>query len=355
MLSLSETTVVNTQSNGLLLNLTLGINDFNLLKRFTDIANNENDTFIFLKSGSVTDMYGNDISEQGGMAVQASLVIPDRTNPVLDSFSLNVDTGVIVLTFSETVNASSLKVTDITLQSDLTNTSSYYQLTGGSGSTLNQPEVSINLTVEDLNAIKQIRDLTTRFNNTFISVTSNVISDMVNLILIEVPRNNALGLQPGAFTQDTTSPILQSFSLNLTSEELGLTFVETVSARDIVLSRIMIQSSDNGTSVSLTATSGVSENDSTVITIFLSTMDLNNLKLDVNLATSSDSTQLVLLPSAVRDMAFNPNMEQTLIEIDFYPDNVQPLLENYIFDLNTGLIRLYFDEVVNVSSLDIGA
>ena len=346
--------VLNTTMNGLVLNLILTADDLNLLKQLTDIANSVDDTFIFFKSGSVTDVYGNDIDEQNGRTVQASLVLPDNTHPVLDAFSFDLDAGVLTLTFSETVNVSTINVTEIILQSHSNDSDFTYQLTGGVSSTINQPIVTISLTIEDLNAIKEIRGLATRFNNTFISVSPDTIVDMAGFNLTEVPEDGALGLLPAAFTQDTTRPLLLSFSLNLTSEELLLTFDETISVGDTVLGRITLQSGgENGTSVTLTPSSIVSVNDSTLVIIFLDTVDLNRIKLDTNLATVRDNTQLQITSGAVRDMANVANMEQVLNATQFYPDFVSPSLENYLFDLNSGLVLLNFDETVNATSVDI--
>ena len=345
---------LNTLMNGRVLELILTADDLNLLKSLTDIANSVDDTFIFLKSGSITDMYDNDIDEQSGRTVQASLVLPDNTHPVLDAFLFDLDAGMITLIFSETVNASTINVTEITLQSHFNNSDFTYQLTGGVPSTINQPTVTVNLTVEDLNAIKEIRGLATGFDNTFISVTPDAIADMVGFNLTEIPPDMALALLPDAFTQDTTSPVLLFFNLNLTTEELTLTFDETISVRDTMLARFTLQSGgENGTSVTLTSFSSVSVNDSTIVTIFLNTADLNRVKLDTNLATRPDNTQLVIALGAVLDMARVANMEQELNVTQFYPDFVSPSLENYLFDLNSGLVLINFDETINATSLDI--
>ena len=342
-----------TTMNGLTLDFILDSDDFNILKSLTDIANNVNDTFIFFNSGAITDMYGNDISEEDGRTVQASLVLSDITHPELDTFTLDINSGVLSLTFSETVNVSTLQTAEITLQSSANAPEFSYTLTGGISSTLNQPIVTVSLTSEDLNEIKMIRGLATRRNNTYISITADAVSDMVGFNLTAVTVDSAL--RANRLTADTTSPVLLNFSLNLTSEELVIVFDETISYVDTVLVRFTLQSDPNGTFVTLSDASTISMNDSTEITIFLDTSDLNRVKLDTSLATSSSNTQLLMVRGAVRDMAGNPNMEQTLDTGVFFPDFVSPSLENFLFDLDSGLILFNFDETINASSLDISA
>ena len=342
---------LNTTENGLFLDLILETDDLNMIKSLTDIANSVDDTYIFLQSGAITDVYGNNVSEEEGRTVQASSVRPDGTHPELDSFTFDLDTGVLSLTFSETVNVSTLDPREITLQSAANATDDTYQLTGGIGSTLNQPIVMVNLTIEDLNAVKEIRGLATRRNNTYISITPDAISDMVGFNLTAISPESALrALQ---FFQDITSPMLLSFTLNLTTEELRLTFDETISYNDTVLTRFTLDSGPNSTYVTLTDASRVSMNDSTIIVISLDTVDLNRIKLDTTLATELGNTRLSIDVGALKDMAGVQNMDQTLGADFFYPDLVSPSLETFLFDLDSGLIMLNFDEAINASTLDI--
>jgi hypothetical protein len=338
----------STSSNGLRIQLTLLQEDLNLLKSLTNIATDVNDTFIFLRSSAIADMYGNAVSDITGVTDQADEVVVDETNPELDAFSFDLNSGTLYLTFSETVNTSTLNTSELILQSAMMGSLSTFQLQGGDISLPNQPVVSINLTIEDLNAIKAIRDLATSASNLYLSAGEGTILDMVGLNLTE-----ETGLEVTDFIQDTTSPELLSFRLNLTSEELTLTFDETISAIDTNLLLFTLQSEENSTSVTLSASSQVSVNDSTVIVVSLSTSDLNRIKLDTTLATNVDNTQLVLAAEAVRDMAMQPNVLQILDTDLFYPDLTPPNLEMFVFDLNTGLVRLIFDEAINTESLDI--
>jgi hypothetical protein len=99
----------------------------NALKADSDLAVSRSSTFMsIVDGGSITDMAGNTLTAIGNSsAMNAAAHTGDRTDPTLESFTLNLDTFVLALTFSETVNASSLALRDaryrqtgITLESD---------------------------------------------------------------------------------------------------------------------------------------------------------------------------------------------------------------------------------------------
>ena len=325
--------------------------DLDLLLSDTSLGTNVNNTFLFLFSGALTDMYDNDVDEMGGQTVQASLVLPDSTPPELSFFSFDLNNGLLLLTFSETVNASSLDPTAITLQSSSSSTMYSYTLTGGNATTDNTPEVTLQLTVEDLNEVKRIAELATSLTNTYLSAEAETIYDMAGFNLTIIPNDTAK--LASDFVQDTTNPVLLSFTLNLTSEQLALTFDETVSYSSVVLRLLTLQSGLNGSAINLTDSSTVSESNSTIITVFLSTQDLNRIKLNTDLAVSISSTYLTIAYETLRDMASVPNLEQTLLADNFTADMNNPYLETFLFDLDEGLITLNFNEAVNASSVNV--
>ena len=67
-------------------------------------------------------MVGNCVVEtNSSQALQVSEYDPDITRPELRAFDLDVDSGNLTLTFSETVNVTSLDVTQITLNNGIEN------------------------------------------------------------------------------------------------------------------------------------------------------------------------------------------------------------------------------------------
>ena len=336
--------------------LYLSLDDTNAIKALDNLATDRNNTFLIFREGAIEDVFYLPISEEDGYTVQATQVIPDTTQPMLESFTIDMDEGLLVFTFSETVDGVTLDPTLFTLQSSASSPTMQYMLTGGTPTLDATPIITLQISIDDLNAIKAIRGLATELTNTFVSVDEGGILDMtgLNLTMSVVPTSRN-------FTPDTTPPELVGFVLNLTSNELILTFNETVSSlpSDVVMNRITIHSTENNTfgGVTLTSSSTVVSNDSTEIIIALSPGDLNRLKVDTDLATSVSDTYITIEVSAFVDMATvaNGNQEQTVMADDFEEDLVSPSLTEWSFDLNRGIICLTFDEAVDVSSLNINS
>ena len=106
-------------------------------------------------------VYRSPRSQNDGL--QARRVIEDQNRPMLLEFEFDLNQGLITITFSETVEAGSITVTDFTFQSDLelvpANGSVFYNLTGGEVISSDGPIIAILLSDFDLNEIKLDREL----------------------------------------------------------------------------------------------------------------------------------------------------------------------------------------------------
>ena len=284
----------------------------------------------------------------------------DLVRPTLLSFDLNMNNGMLSLTFDETVNGSSLMSSEILLLESPSNESSFQlMLSGPSFVTSNFTTViSIPITDSDLNEIKRQRGLATDRSNTYISFGESLITDMnFNSIL---PRNDTSALQVSNFTSDTTPPELLRFDLNLTSELLVLTFSETVRVETLGISHIVIQNAFASGPEFYRMLSGgeVLSNDSTVVVIRLNTDDLNEIKIRTEVATSENDSYISFINMLIQDMNGNQNMPISTINpqqvSSFAEDEIEPLLESYALDMDgDGSLTLFFSESVNVSSLDV--
>ena len=336
--------------------LLLAQDDVNAIKALRDLGTDVNNTYLIFREGAIMDLFYLSNSEEDGYTVQATSVIPDSTPPQLNSFTLDLDDGLIVLTFSETMEAASFDPTALSLQSAASGPALMYTLRGGSVLSLEDtPYISLELTPADLNAVKAIRGLATNRVDTYLTLAVGGVQDIVGLNVTGVSADSAL--QANAYTTDQTPPILMSVSLNLTTNELILTFDETISALadDAIVERISIKPDANDTTigVSLTNSSRVVSNDSFIIVIQLGAMDLNRIKLNTGLATDCSNTFVTVERDAFIDMSTNRNgnLEQTLLADKFEEDLVSPTLSRWSFDLNQGCIQLRFDEPVDVTTL----
>ena len=363
-LQLTEASSSSDSPNSTQITIDIGKQDLDDLKRLTEVATSSNDTYLSLNSTAIADMSGNPVTPIPiSLGIPVTLFTQDMINPELVAFGLDLNTGILTMTFSETVRAASLNISAITLQcSEIQQPLDIRILSEGLppelsfSNSMDDPILEVNLGSDDLNAIKAIYQLATTPNNTYLTITEGAIFDMVGLDLVAVPPDSAIPAI--SYLEDTTEPFLTSFSLNLTSEVLTLTFNETVNVDSFNVTQLFIQSSPNISMamafLPLTDYRAVSTENSTVISFLLAQDDLNDLKLDTELATDLDNTWLQVFSSAVHDMALEPNYVQpTVIQVDsFEEDNVDPMLVSFVADLNRGLLVLQFDEPVNVTSLD---
>ena len=376
--------------------------DLDVIKSFPNLASFRSNTFLAITSAAVNDTNENPVIEiSQNMPQLVSMYTPDTTRPELMRFELDLNRGALIFTFTETVNGSSFDPREIVITNDGVLPSLQYRLTGGDWNQVFNRTLHLNLSITDLNRLKQIINLADNQATTFIFLTSQTVRDMesnsMSNEIVEIQISE--GMMAGDFIFDTTSPQLSSFSLNLSSEILILTFDETVNASSLLISQITIQSeilvlndgsdmiesgsgsgsgSGNGFNVSgsgmnllipesvfmFTTLTSSHENssfstsqDSTVIVINLGPDDLNSLKLQTGLATEASNTFISFSNTTIADMNGNlvENISQTQAEqVDsFYPDLVSPILVRFDLNLTSELISLTFSEVVNASSINV--
>ena len=332
------------------------IDDFNMLKKLRGLATDTSNTYITIDAGGIVDMNRNPVTEiNSNKSLRADSVESDVTDPRLVEFDLDMNTGQIYLTFDETVEASSLRLTEITLQND-TDPFTTYTLTGGISTMEDSTVIIVNISFFDLNEIKKLRTLATSDVDTFITLTNLTLVDMNDNYLTSLPS----GLMVSLFTNDTTPPELISFILDLNSGNLTLEFSETVDTNTFDITAFTLQSSANvsesidsynlGTPYLLTG-------DEVVIVQLLQYTDFNTIKSKGELGTSTANTFLTITELAITDMIGNPvdpiDSEFGLKALRVIPDMIQPELESFDLDMDEGTITLTFSETVNTSTLDV--
>jgi hypothetical protein len=345
----------------------LSPDDLNELNRHPNLATDPENTFISLDVTAVMDTDGNEVTAiPPSNATGTDVVVQDRIRPVLSRFSFDANLGFLHLTFDETVNGSSLIVEEITIQSELNITANYsmYTLTNGSmvvtidNRTIYDPVITIALSLVDQNSIKSDTEIATFEEDTFLVLTDFAVMDMFENYVIAIQNTSALEIETGQYFQDITSPTLEMFTLDLDSGELLLYFSETVSAMSLAIDTVTIQSSPGDSNDTFTLTRGVvSGEDSPVLTIYLSAIDLNEIKLDRSLATDISNTAISITGRTVHDMAIIPNYVQpnSIWASEFTNDTTQPILEFWIVNVNTSEIVLFFSETVEIDSFDVTA
>lgn len=146
--------------------------------------------------------------------------------------------------------------------------------------------------------------------DTFLSVLAGATVDLSGLESQEV--NSSTPLPVITVMPDSESPSLLSFELDLDQGELELTFndvvdVDTLDPRRITLRSDLFTSLDEAT-YTLTGGTSPSEN-GFVITVRLSTVDLNAIKARTALAVNGTETYIELTPEAIDDVFGSPVVE----------------------------------------------
>ena len=330
--------------------------DLNALKQLTNLATDGSNTFLEVVEDAIFDYAGNGFNETE--ALEDGEFVADGTNPELLSFELNLDTGTLMLFFSETVNASSLDVTMISFQSmEIFRTGEVYSLTNSVVELFNAPVISVSLSTEDSNALKQLENIANDLTSTFLTLGENAIVDMNDnpvetiLDIAALPASN--------YTQDITRPVLERFGLNLTDDTLTLYFSETVETSTLDVSQITLHSMQTGGEVVVLIGGFTTSLDGPVVVIELPTFELNILKTNEDFATSTMNIFLSLTAATIQDTDENPVVPISpltpLPTAEFQPDFTSPVLEGFDFDANQGVLTLSFSETVRVNTFNASA
>ena len=342
-------------------NITLHLEreDLNEIKRNDNLTTSIDNTFLSFDELFLVDMNGNSIVPVvPPNLTQAADFIEDTVDPGLESFHLNLTQGVLYLTFSETVRSLTLEPSSFALQSQNDSANISYELTGGIILSPNSPEVTLELTLYDLNNIKRIRDLATEENNTYITVTTSGMRDMNNNSIVAISQDDALEAQ--LVTPDLKNPTLQSFALDLDSDILWLTFDETVLVSELNVTQITLvnaETIENMTSMYPLQNSRLlpGRGDDAVVPVLLSRLDSNEIKKLTDLATNESDTFITLSSRTITDMNFNPVIRVSPARqvTNYTEDTTRPQLEMLWVDMDARTLFLYFSETVNVSTLAV--
>ena len=353
----------------------IGHEDLDAIKNIRDLATREENTLLIITDSAISDNAGNSVvPRMHHDAQRVDVYTPDTTRPELYSFDLDLNNGRLILTFTETIKIlDSLDVTQITLQNEImrddNDTLSYYTLTSDlpyPSTTMDEDSrvVFIRLGFTDLNAIKYRSILATDNTSLFLSITNQTVVDLNDREVVSEEGN--MGKRVRILTPDKTGPVLLSYSLNMTSTTLILTFNETVNSSSLDVSKIAIQHSNTSSlsyhSSPLYLTPGLNQtytdsDNNHILIVHLGHADRNELKRRRNLAISNDTTYLVATPEALSDMNGNSLVaipDGNAKQVDEYtPDILPPVVTGFSVDMDLGLLVITFDETVQASSLQL--
>ena len=339
---------------GHVLIIQLSDTDADAVKLDTGLGTSRDNSFLSLSSSAISDMNSNDIvTISSSDALRAAVYVIDESDPVIISYDLDLNVGTLSLTFDEAVDANTFNVSGLTLVNRASQYTVAHTLTTSVHSTENGNEITVTFSKADLDSITSLTSLAAGPSSTFLAATKYTVRDMRQNQLSEISANSALSVT--TYTEDNTNPILDSFSLNLSTAELSLTFTESVLATSLMPTEITIQSTDSGgTSVLLSGGSLGSQQAGAIVTLVLSEEDLNAVKLETGLGTSVDNTFIAFTSSAISDPAANPVIPVPATgahqAAGVTQDSVPPVVRSFSLDLDERTLSFTFDEPILTGS-----
>ena len=279
-------------------------------------------SYISLGAGVLKSVDGA-ASEPNHRGVLASSFTADSLKPILDSFSLDMDEGVLELRFNEPVNRSTFDPTGINLQQDSNQGygGEYYILVRDGMSIVGGTEpvnrslafgetfaFNVTLGTTNLNAIKAKFPLCSTSSYTRLAVSVPILEPTTR----RAPDDACSGASTRAsrrviYTADTTRPELSSFSLDMDEGTITLYFSETVDVSSFDVTQGDVAAAEREHErvgvLHLRPTSYVGATDVADPTLTFSDWDINAIKLEPRLGVSVATTHLILTKATVTDVS----------------------------------------------------
>lgn len=344
----------------------LGSVDLVNLKTTGLLASSQNTTFVALDYGTVLDMANNSVVVvPSSQAVEVSQYIANSNLARLRNFSLDMNAGVMVLTFTDLVNPSTFVASGLSLQSSMSVTSSLSinRATLSSTSTSNSSvgfTMTVYLSEADIVAIKLATATARALGSTYLMLVGAVLDYRGNDVLAVT---NGFAMRAWAYTADTTPPQLTGFSFNASDVSLVLTFSKAVLDSSMSVVAVTLQNAGSSATASLVlsvdATHAVNSVDFKQVRVVGSVADQIGLKSQPTLCTSAGNCYVSVTSLLVTDL-----IGQAVVAIStsaalavnvFTADTIAPVIVSFDLSLTAQTLTLHMSKVVNASSLNSAA
>ena len=291
--------------NSNIITILLAQSDIFKLQSNLDLATGANNTYISTDSAFATDIEKRAVLAISNLnALKITSFYPDTTAPSLLHFSIDMDSGRLLLTFSEPILLSSVDPSQLLLHNQASQERSSLGLSNETN-ILTTAQTSLTLELEilqlDLNVIKNATNLAIDTGSTFLSFTSEFLTDTnFNAIVAVAPD---AGIAASDFVLDTTPPKLISFEADVTSvAKIYLTFSETIRENGPLRNAIILQNAPVNPTVTvmLSETDEVTRTNLNQLEISLSTETVTRLLVDT-IADSVEFLYLDLMEGVVED------------------------------------------------------
>ncbi|KAL5489579.1 hypothetical protein EMCRGX_G018689 [Ephydatia muelleri] len=341
-----------------LVTFTMATSDKLSLQAMTRIATSINNTYISVTAAAAQDSFGNTIVPiLPGAPLKASAVILDNLPPTVMQYNIDMNLGTLVLYADGTVQAV-FSPASYTLQNAATApTATFTLLTSTLTRFISFTTFTIGISTSDLNVLKA-KGICTSNTSCFLTYTAGALVNSKGIR----SNNLTVGIPPAVFIRDTTSPTLINFSqFNAATSILMLNFSEPVIASSFVAQGVTLQSLFSGTTdlsiYTLMGGSTLSTGNVLLLTVSLSSIDTNVVKLNPYICTTRGNCYVTLNSSTITDVAGNQLTAQTIgLLVDSYIyDVISPVLVNFTVDMDGGNGTLFFSKPVSATGFLVSA
>jgi hypothetical protein len=307
-------------------------------------------------------------------AFQVTTYVKDILPPFVVQYTLDMNSGVMNLTFSEPINNSTFQLDGLAFQNIRNNylgTGSYVKLINQGYSIIltgiYNLQLSVHLGTENLNLLKILGNLCINPSTTFLSSWQPFVNDTAGNPINLVAFDKFSGMATDFYTYDITPPSLLSWAFSYNTGVLVLYFSEVVDLAFFNYSKISFSSSkivDSSTVLLNVGTPGppVALRASFMnLTIFGD--ELNNLKSQTVLFRNISTTYLVLGASAVVDAA---ELANNYLGVDatstnamkigtLQQDTIPPVVSFFTVNLTAHTLSITFSEIVSIGTFQLSA
>ena len=332
--------------------ITISPSDVFSLQSIPQLATNPSNTYLQAQPEAAIDQANLPLNNT--MPIRVSRFVPDTTRPTVTAFDLDLDAGLMSLSFSEPVKLNTFNITSVGLVNMINGEPLYLvnatALSGG-----------IQMTVDyflDQNILIDIKrqELCYTMTNCYSILLSNATEDAVGNNVVQITASMPLAIH--RLTFDVTPPYLIAFSqFDLDAGTFTLLFNEPVNSSSADTSAVQFGDAYLMPTHTISLTSAFTSPDHTEITFTLTVTDLNMIKNNSYICTEVSNCWIRLPRFFILDIHTNPfyipgsvtSYHQPLV---FTGDTTPPVLTSFVADANHGELTLVFNEVVIVQTLN---
>ena len=285
--------------------------------------------------------------------IVVQIIIIPYAAPELTSFSMDLDSGVLMLSFNKPLRIATFNPT-ITLQNTGKAPTASLQLSSHLVHTSTDSSVvSLSLNQDDLNTLKSTTSLYTSIANSFLSFTSRNTVGVEGVPLLAISMEN--GTAANALIPDNTSPaVVRIATFDLDAGTFDIVFDEPVNPLTLDVTRILLQDMQSNPTATYMLIGGTAMTlgTPTTIRLIMTTQDRNEVNRLGTLAVDASSTWIAFTSNAIQDFSGNTNIPGIIGAVNFIPDTTPASLRCFTLDMNAAVLGLSFDDLVTQSSFN---